>query len=87
MTRVATLGIVSVLESTQQHKVLAGTHTTMISSPPHAVKSQSLLTSTLIPQRWLKDRGVWWDEELVQLRSPLRPPKQGDKIPPYLLNE
>jgi hypothetical protein len=38
-------------------------------------------------QEWLKSKKVWWDERLIKLRSPLRPPEKGDKIPEYLAGE
>jgi hypothetical protein len=38
-------------------------------------------------QEWLKSKKVWWDESLIKLRSPLRPPEKGDKIPDYLAGE
>lgn len=35
-------------------------------------------------QRWLLDVGAWWDETLVEIRSPWREYSSADKVPSYL---
>ena len=35
-------------------------------------------------ERWLQERGAWWDEKLVEVRSPWRQYSPGDNVPTYL---